>query len=209
MKNLKIDGVNGIGLMLQLTHPNYYPYPENSTGFDKRSVPKKGFYSDSEENAELFRMHSKGRPVSLVHRRGGANVPVNSGSATVNFVGQENSRIIGTLQIEASGNTPKNWNPEPYDWAVRLTVPDGGLIESTNQFDFVAPDSGYQQAVEIEMGKDQQGWSDSINKTFFVKSAAGYIRLGIHMRAKTPLYTSFEYYFNPDGSQNLESDSAQ
>jgi hypothetical protein len=55
----KIDGVNGISLILQLSHPNYYPYPENPTGFDKRNIPKKGYFSDSEEKADLFRMHSK------------------------------------------------------------------------------------------------------------------------------------------------------
>jgi hypothetical protein len=202
----KIDGINGIGLMLQLSHPNYYLYPDNSTGFDKRSVPRKGYFSDSEEKAELFRMHSKGHPVPLVHRRGSADVPVNGGSASVNFDGTEDSQVIGTLQIEASGNTPKNWSPTPYDWSVRLTMSNGGLIESTNQFDFIAPDVGYQQSIEIDMTKDQQGWSDSVSKSYFVKLSNGYARMEIHIRAKTPLYVSLDYYFNPDGSANLEPD---
>ncbi len=200
----KIDGVKGIGLMLQLSHPNYYPYPENSTGFDKRSIPRKGYFSDSAEKAELFRMHSKGHPVPLVHRRGGADVPVNSGSATAEFYGQADKQVVGTLQIEAAGDTPKNWSPTPYDWSVRLTVPGGGLVESTHQFDFVAPDSGYQQSIEIDMGKDRPGWSDTVDKSYFVKLPNGYARMAIHMRAKTPLYTSLEYFFNPDGSTNLE-----
>jgi len=59
----KIDGINGVGLMLQLSHSNYYAYPSNSTGFDKRSLPKKGYFSDSEEKAELFCMHSKSPPL--------------------------------------------------------------------------------------------------------------------------------------------------
>jgi hypothetical protein len=86
----------------------------------------------------------------------------------------------------------------------RLTVPSGGLVEFTNQFNFVAPDSGYQQSIEIDMNKDQAGWSDTINKSYFVKLPNGYLRMGIHMRAKTPLYTSLEYFYNPTGSQNLE-----
>jgi hypothetical protein len=200
----KIDGVKGIGLMLQLSHPNYYPYPENSTGFDKRSVPRKGYFSDSEEKAELFRMHSKGHPVLLVHRRGGADVPVNSGNATVEFYGQQDKQVIGALQIEAAGDTPKNWNPTPYDWSVRLTVPNGGLVESTNQFGFVAPDSGYQRSIEISLAKNQPGWSDTVEKWFFIKQPSGYIHMRIYIAAKTPLYVSLEYYFNPDGSNDLE-----
>ena len=200
----KIDGVRGINLMVQLSHPNYYAYPDNSTGFDKRAIPRKGYFSDNEVNAELFRMHSKGHPVSLVHRRGGADVPVNSGNATVEFDGQQDKQVIGVLEIEASGNTPKNWSASHYDWSVRLTVPGGGLLESTNQFAFVAPDSGYQESIEINMNKSRPDWSDTISKSYFVKLSNGFLRMEIRMRAKTPLYTSLEYFFNPDGSRNLE-----
>jgi len=200
----KIDGVRGVGLFIQLSHPRYYSYPDNSTGFDKRSLPKKGYYSDSEEKAELFRMHSKGSPAPLVHRRGGADVPVNSGSAAVAFYGQQDKQVVGTLEIQAWGRTPNNWSPTPYDWSVQLTVPNGGLLESTNQFDFVAPDSGYLQSIRIDMKMDQQGWSDSINKSYFIKLPNGYARMTIHLRAKTPLYSSLDYYYNPDGSANLE-----
>lgn len=200
----KIDGVNGVNLMLELSHPSYYAYPDNSTGFDKRSLPKKGFFSDCEERAESFRMHSKGHPVLLSHRRGGVDVPVNGGSAMVEFLGQQDKDVVGTLQIEASGNTPKNWSPKPYDWSVRLTVPNGGLVESTNQFDFNAPDSGYQRSIEIDMGQDQQGWSDTVDKSYFLKFQNVFARMKIHMRAKTPLYVSLEYFVNTDGTTNLE-----
>lgn len=201
----KIDGLYGIGLMFQLSHPDYYAYPDNSTGFDVRSPPRDGVVENSEANARTFCMHSKGHPVPLVHRRGGVDVPVNSGDAIVDFYGQEDKQVVGTLQIEAAGDTPKNYSRTPYDWSVRLTVPGGGLVEFTNQFDFVAPDSGYQQSIEIDMSKDQPGWSDTVNKSFFAKIPSGYLRVRIHMRAKTPLYTSLEYFYNPDGSRNLEA----
>lgn len=200
----KIDGINGYTLMLQVSHPNYYSYPDNSTGFSKGSLPRKGYYSDTEDRAEIFRMHKKGSPVPLVHRRGGADVPVNTGQATVNFSGEQDRQVIGTLQIQAWGDTPKNWSQTPYDWSVQLTVPNGGFIESTNQFDFMAPDTGYQTTIKINMAKDQPGWSDTVVKTYFVKLASGYLRMGIRMRAKTPLYVSLDYYYNPDGSRNLE-----
>jgi len=201
----KVDGVQGINLMVELSHSNYYPYPDNSTGFDKRGLPRKGYFSDTEEKAEIFRMHRKGHPVPLVHRIGGADVPVNRGSATVKFYGGRDNRwVVGTLQIEASGNTPPNYSRTPYDWSVRLTVPDGGLVEFTNRFDFVAPDSGYQESIEIDMDKDQPGWSDTVTKSYFVKIPGGYLRMGIYIAAKTPLFTSLDYFYNPDGSQNLE-----
>ncbi len=200
----KIDRLYGIGLMFELSHSNYYPYPDNSTGFNVRSPPRDGIVENSEANARIFRMHSKGHPVPLVHRRGGADVPVNSGIAAVEFYGQQDKQVVGMLQIEAWGDTPKNWSPTPYNWGVRLVAPNGGLIESTNQFDFIAPDSGYQQSIEINMDKNQTGWTDTVEKWFFIKQPSGYIRMRIYIAAKTPLYTSLEYFYNPDGSQNLE-----
>jgi hypothetical protein len=200
----KIDGIYGIGLMFDLNHPDYYAFPDNMSSYDIRDRPKSGVIPNSQETAMLFRMKRKGHPVQLVHRRGGADVPVNSGSATVKFLSKEDNTPIGTLLIEAWGDTPKNWSQQHYDWSVRLTIPNGGLIESTNYFDFVAPESGYQPSVDIIMSKDQPGWSDTVGKWFFLKLPAGYVRMRIHIRAKTPLYVSLEYYFNPDGSPNLE-----
>ena len=107
----RIEGVRGIGLMLQLSHPNYYSYPDNSTGFDKRSVPKKGFFSDTEEKCELFRMHKKGRPAPLVHRRDSTNVPINNGAVSMELYGEIDRQPVGRLEIEAHGDTPEKWGP--------------------------------------------------------------------------------------------------
>ena len=130
-------------------------------------------------------------------------MPVNTGVEWVQFWGRRDKQVVGTLKIEASGNIPNNDSRTPYDWSVHLTVPRGGLVEFTNQFDFVAPDSGYRQSVEIHMDKDQPGWSDSMNKSYFVKLRNGYLRMNIQMKARTPFFTSLEFFYNPDGSRNL------
>ena len=200
----KIDGVKGIGLMLQLSHPNYYPYPENSTGFDKRSVPRNGYFSDSEEKAELFGMHSKGHPVPLVHRADGINVPLDGTPTSLVLRGSDYNQKIGQLVVEASGNPPQRYNQQPFDWDAKITVPDGGLIEYTNQFDFVAPDNGYQSSVEFAFPKETVGWTDTVSKNYFIKLPSGYARLNIYIGAKRPLFFSVEYDYNPDGSPNLE-----
>jgi hypothetical protein len=200
----KIDGISGIGLMLQISHPNYYPYPENSTGFDKRSRPKKGYFSDSEENAELFRMHSKGHPVPLVHRVGGINVPLNGAPKTLDLRGADNSQKIGQLIIEATGSPPKRYDQQPFNWDAKITVPGGGLVEYTNYFDFTAPDSGYQESIEFAFPKETVGWTDTISKNYFVKLPSGYARLNIYIVSKNSLFFSIVYDYNPDGSTDLE-----
>jgi hypothetical protein len=200
----KIDGLYGIGLMFQLSHPNYYPYPDNSTGFDVRSRPRDGIVEDSETHARIFHMHSKGHPVPLMHRADGINVPLDGTAKTLDLRGTDYNQKIGQLVVEATGNPPQRYDQQPFDWDAKVIVPDGGLIEYTNQFDFVAPDSGYQSSVEFAFPKEVTGWTDTVSKNYFVKLPSGYMRLNIYIGAKRPLFFSVEYDYNPAGSPNLE-----
>ena len=193
----KIDGINGISLMLQLSHTNYYPYPDNSTGFDKRSLPKKGYFSDSEENAELFRMHSKGHPVALIYRNGGFHTANNGTTADYPLRGNTRADILGQLQVQGWNNLRPDTN---YDWKVQLTLPNGGIVESTNYFDFVAPETGYADTLSFEVGG-----SESVRKTFFLKVPTGYIRFKVLIVMGKDMFVTADYYFNPDGSRNLET----
>ena len=72
----KVDGVRGVGMVFQLSHPNYYLYPGTIMDYDIRDYPKKGALPNTEENALVFHMHSKGHPVPLVHRADGVNAPL-------------------------------------------------------------------------------------------------------------------------------------
>jgi hypothetical protein len=95
----KISGINGIGLMLEILHPNYYPYPDNSTGFDKRSRTRNGYFPDSEEKAELFRMHSKGHPVPLIFCSGGFHAQNNGAIANYPLRGNTRADIWATCNL--------------------------------------------------------------------------------------------------------------
>jgi protocatechuate 3,4-dioxygenase beta subunit len=193
----KIDGVKGIGLMLDLSHPNYYPYPENSTGFDKRSLPRKRYFSDSEENAELFRMHSKGTPVPLIFRGGGFHAPNDGSIANFPLRGRTRAEILGQLQIQGWNSVRAETNP--YDWKIQLTLPSGGLIESTNYFGFVAPQTGYSESLNFQISGGEM-----TRKQFFLKLPSGYIRFKLQVIMGKDMFVSGDYYYNPDGSRNLE-----
>jgi len=200
----QIDGLRGIGLMVEVSHPDYYAYPENSTGFDVRSVPRSGYFSDSPERAEMFRMHNKGRPVPLVHHVDGVNVPLDGTPTALDLRATDYGQKIGRLVIQAYGTPPPRYNQQPFDWNVTVSVPAGGLIEYTDRFDFVAPEGGYQASAAFAYPKETAGWTDTVSKNFFVKLPSGYARLNIYLRAKRPLFFSIEYDYNADGSRNLE-----
>jgi hypothetical protein len=200
----KIDGIRGIGLMVELSHPNYYPYPENSTGFDKRSPPRSGYFSDAEDKAELFRMHIKGMPVPLIERHGGADVPLDGSPTKVSLFGETRQQQVAQLEIQAWTNPPSENAERRCDWRVLLSVPGGGITESTNYFDFVAPDTGYLEHASIEVSG-----SESARNAFFVRTPNAFIRLRTHFIAGQNLFATFDYFLNPDGSRNLESDDSR
>jgi len=200
----KIEGVRGVGLMVQVTHPGYYAYPTNSTGFDKRSLPQKGYFSDSEENAEVFRMHRKGHPVPLIHRRAGTDAPMNGTPIRVDLFSETRQRSIAELSIQAWTKAPSEVPGKLCDWKVRLGVPGGGIVESTNQFESVAPGDGYREFADIEVSG-----AESVRKNYFLSTSNGFLLLKTYFISGKALFASLEYFLNPDHSRNLELDLAQ
>ncbi|HTV43229.1 MAG TPA: hypothetical protein VMF08_21880 [Candidatus Sulfotelmatobacter sp.] len=194
----KIDGLYGIGLMFELSHPDYYPYPDNSTGFDVRSPPRDGAAGNSEAYPQIFRMHSKGDPVSLIYRSGGFHAANNGTIANYPLRGRTRAEVLGQLQIQ--GWTGLRSDTNDYDWKVQLTIPNGGIVESTNYFDFIAPKTGYAGALDFEVGG-----GESLSKTFFLSLPAGYIRFKLLIIMGKDMFVTADYYFNPDGSRNLEA----
>jgi hypothetical protein len=199
-----IDNVNGIGAMLELSHSNYYSYPDNINSFDKRGVTSGDSLPSNEYRARLFRMHSKGHPVALIHRVDGINVPLDGVPKSLDLRGSDYNQKIGQLVVEATGTPPPHYSQQPFDWDAKISVPNGGFVECTNQFDFVAPNIGYQPTIEYSFPKETPGWVDTVSKNYFVKLPSGYARLNIYIGAKRPLFFSIEYDYNPDGSANLE-----
>lgn len=193
----KIDGLYGIGLMFQLSHPNYYPYPDNSTGFDVRSRPRDGVVEDSEAHARIFRMHSKGHPVPLIFRSGGFHAPNDGSIASFPLRGNTHAEILGQLQVQGWNNLRSDTNS--YDWKVQITIPEGGMVESTNYFEFLAPEEGYSDSDTLEVSG-----SESVRKTYFLKLPAGYILFKLNVIMGKDMFVTGDYDFNPDGSRNLE-----
>ncbi|HEX3626947.1 MAG TPA: hypothetical protein VH280_16175 [Verrucomicrobiae bacterium] len=194
----QISGLYGIGLMFQLSHPEYYAYPDNSTGFDVRSPYQDGSTGNSMANARIFRMHHKGRPTTLIYWSGGFHAANDGTPASYPLRGRKRADILGQLQIK--GWAGLRSDPNNYDWKIQLTLPNGGIIESTNDFDFVAPESRYANTLSFQVSGNE-----SLSKTFFFQLPAGYIRFKLLVVMNKDMFVSGDYYFNPDGSRNLEA----
>lgn len=137
-----------------------------------------------------------GRPVEISLRTGRA-VPTGQGD------------IVVECWTNNEGIDP-NKN-ERFDWRMRLTVPNGGLIERSGEFTFVAPEVGYRPGEDINMPKDAENWRSTFQREYFVKTrSSSFARINFRITAAGEHFVTIKSHLNPTpGSRNLEFDPAK
>jgi hypothetical protein len=104
-----------------------------------------------------------------------------------------------------------------FEWEATIGIQGGGLIEATDPYMNLAPESSYKNVFSFAQGKDDPSWVDRLVKTFYVHTANGqYGKVSI---ALTPgsnrpeiglgIGLSIETWMNPSGSRNLEFDPSK
>lgn len=206
----KISGIRGRTFVLELTHPSYYSSSTNPPGYAYADeLTSKNGVPDSEEKAMLFYMRHKGNPTALVQRRAALNSLTDGTTKDFTLRGKARSEIIGHLQIQAWKGEPSLKSGNHFDWKVKVSVPQGGVLAIRKEFDFVAPESGYEQTLEFQMSKDDANWSLNLEQNIFLKFPNYYVRGRVFIDLFEDLFFSLNYFVNPDGSRNLENDPTQ
>mgnify|MGYP002622379817 CR=1 FL=1 len=201
----KIDGIHGATLSFELLHPDYYNSTTNRTGIDYAEELNRGV-PNSESRAMVFRIFKKQNPVPLIFWRSGFQLPHDGTSKVFSLRGKTKTELIGQIQVQAWADRPNLYHGGAFDWKIRLTVSEGGVLEAKHEFDFIAPDSGYQDFIEFSVSKNDPNWQPSADKRFFLKMSNYFVRADAHFEIWKDLSFTMEYFINPNGSQNLEFD---
>ena len=78
----------------------------------------------------------------------------------------------GTIIAEFVKQSPQNPDDHLYDWSFKISAPNGGLVLSSNQFDFLAPVSGYEPSDLVEMkSSPEENWQGLMKRKDFGKTA--------------------------------------
>jgi len=196
---------NGLSLYVNVQHPKCYPKHGQSYTFQPRANS-----SGSEitgENPYIFKLNRMGETEPLLHGKSGSiRVPRNGTPVTVNLrTGKMDSS--GSLVIQA-WTEDQRANQKQYDWRCKVSVPNGGLIERSDGYDFTAPEKGYVQYDEIVMSAEMDsGWQRQVQKEYYVTLGDGtFARLKFRIIAHGDHFAVVESYVNPSGSRNLEYD---
>jgi len=171
--------------------------------------PADGLFKPDRDRPVVFRLRRKGTPADLITSQFGVrsnfpiHIPRDGTPLWVDFL-QRKTGESGQMRIIQSKPEYERWREADY-WSFQIEIADGGFVEHNDEFPFEAPEHGYQPTVSFEFRKGDVGWTEGINKHY-------YLRFGNPPRyGRLDLQTGIDmggafltYAINPDGSRNLE-----
>jgi hypothetical protein len=204
-----LNGKHGTSLEVSASKEGYYtPGP----GFESFAYALSGHFLPDPANPIVFHLRKKGRGEQLIHIAGiGLRTMRDfllSGDGKATEVLLRDGRLApegqGDLRVEFWAGQPIEGAPWRITWRCRVRVPGGGLIQTEEEFPFLAPQTGYAESDEWAI--DTTNWTEQVNKQYYVKlrdGRFGRVKLriiGVPSRA----YFRMESFLNPSGSRNLE-----
>lgn len=100
-----------------------------------------------------------------------------------------------------------------YDWSCTIEGVGGGVISTSDEFMYRAPEDGYEPRHEVLVSAGDPRWSDRAKRQIYIKSRGGkvFARLDVEIFAnyRGEAVFSMVYFANPRGSPNLEYDPMQ
>jgi hypothetical protein len=202
-----LDHVQGKRLLVRVTKSGYYSSDaRNRLSFEFANPFEEIYHQPNLITPVLFHLRKQRPGAELIRKSVEVVLP---GDGTAVMIRLETGLIAPDGQLEVKAWKP--WPPRPmsppYDWKVRLTMPNGGFVESAEEFAFEAPDAGYTPSFEVNMvAAAKDNWKVSAARTLYFSygDPANYGRLTLRTDGNSR-YTFIDYVVNPSGSRNLEN----
>lgn len=210
-----LTGARGAGLAIDISKAGFYSTAAARGRFVYGGIRGTGDpVNPTSDKPAIFVLRKMGETEPLFASDRDVVAPKNGQPVEISLrTGRAVSKGEGDIAVECWTNNEgldPNKN-EHYDWRMRLTVPNGGLIERVGEFSFIAPESGYRSNEEISMSKDVDNWRSSFQREYFIKTGGGsFARMNFQMTAGGGHFVTIKALFNPkSGSRNLEFDPAK
>jgi hypothetical protein len=160
------------------------------------------------ENPVIFKMWKMGDKEPLVS---GSHVFVIASAKTYTLNLMTGKKIEGEAEgdLQVSITRPSGVKQtDKYHWSFSIAAIGGGLLESSDEFMYLAPESGYESKIEMQLNPDDSAWTQFVKKQFFLRSRNGQIYGRVQMEIDA-LYNDhsaiqIDYSVNPNGSRNLQ-----
>jgi hypothetical protein len=207
--NFSVTGLRGYSLVIHVEKEGYFTSSKNPSGFGYVGAPKQNFRGNPQEPV-IFQLRRERGAEALVHPRGkGYAIPRDGTPVFVDLLAGTTNMAVTDLKIQAWTSDGIKDEKYRYDWRARFEVIDGGLQETRGEFDFMAPEDGYEAVYEMDFPRSRgKDWRSDVAKNFFIISRNGQVYGRIHLRmiAGGDHFCWIEAWLNPSGSRNLEPD---
>jgi hypothetical protein len=172
-----------------------------------------GNFSSSIYAPVVFQLVKKGIAVQLIHIKGIGLHPMRDYLLATDgkptdislSTGHLTPQGEGDLQVAFTAGPSLENNPTRITWQCVITVPGGGLLQTSQEFPFLAPEGGY--SVSDELNISATNWAEEVDRQYYVKLGNGnFGRVNLRIIGVARPYFRLESFLNPSGSPNLEVD---
>jgi len=200
-----LTGKTGASLFVAVDKEGYYQTKKSSGSFKYYQLKQTNKNLPKELSPAIFVLKRKGEVAKLIKLDYLRIKLKPDGSET--FIDLEDGtqsgkrHLIVQCQIENEGSSKSR-----YKWSCSITVPGGGLLKREDGLNFLAPENGYIQSEEITIDADANNWSESLDRSYFIKLSSGnYARAELTIYGRKKPYLVLTSYLNPNaGDRNLE-----
>ncbi len=199
-----LTGQRGKDLGVTVKKEGYYSVDRGGAevSFEYANPSLSWWYEPDPNNPVIFHLRKKGEGAKLFTKN--LMVPFHGNQAHINLM-QGFIKPDGVLTI-TSDTSKYVTSAEAFPWTVTLSMAEGGLIETGDQFPFLAPASGYTSTVTMDMTNLHRSvWRGDMTKTyyFYLPSTNTYGRMTVNASSSLPLGLNYAYNLAP-GNRILE-----
>jgi hypothetical protein len=197
----EVTGEKGDGVQIEsIQKSSYLLSPKAPNHF--------GASSGSFANPVIFKMWKVGTKEPLID---GSHVFGIDSSKTYTLDLLNGKKIEGEAEgdLRVSVTRPSGVKQsDKYSWSFSIEAIQGGLLESDDEFMYLAPESGYAPKIEMLLNPDDATWTQFVKKQFFLRSRNGQIygRVRVEVDAIYNVHSAIQidYAINPNRSRNLQ-----
>ena len=212
-----IIGHQGPDTTVWVQHPDYHRTATAEQRFEyarrEYSAGKRPPRPPTEDDPAIFVLQKKGAAAELVTQMKELKLPMDGSAVAFDLrdgkVGQSDEYIV--LMLNSTGDKLPLNEFRPFDWALTVQVPKGGLIERVNELAFEAPSIGYQPSITFSLSASlaREQWKPALQRDFFLSFASGrYAILRLNVSGENGR-SSIVSHLNPKASsRNLEYEPA-
>lgn len=207
-----LTGALGKYLGVEVKKDGYYSSKSNRYAFEYAAFSDENFHQPDSANPVIFRLRKKGRAEALVYRQTFYGLKADGTPQYFDLITGKKTTggpPKGDIAIRLVRN--QSSDPSGYDWTLSLDgIGAAGLVESRDEFMFVAPDAGYESSLVIRQQAGTPNYERQASRNYYVRLADGrtYARLNAEIRPKYNDDGAIDItlFLNPSGSRNLEFD---